>query len=585
MQAAESERRRAAAFTRRPAAGTIVLCAAALAALTRAVFVGRTRGDIVFAFPALDGAFYDIWARSLAAGHGDFQGPYFLGPLYPYLISLVYRVFGPDPWHVRLLQSAFGVLDVALVTWIGCRVYGRIAGGAAGVLLAFFGTLVFYEGILVLDVVLTTALLSALAVVVWRGERTSIPWAALAGAIVGIAALARPTALVVLLPIVWAVSKRWRDRRVAIACVLACTVVIAPVVLRNARLGGGLTLTTNGGVNFWAGNNPDARGPFHAPPGVTFFTSPVFEQDTSLPPAVAARALTVRAVAGTDAAAESRRWFAAAFAWMVQHPLDALELWARKAWLVLQAREVAQIESSEFHARRLHMHRLFAVDFGWLWPLAAIGLWHARRRQRDATWTIAAVAVAALLPCIVFFVSARYRLPAVPALALLAGAGVAALIESVRRRRGRELAAALAVGIPLALAAHAGGRPPRSAAGWEHAQMAERWYASGDLAAAIDEQEQAATLLPDHPAAQINLALFWYERGGPGDLERAIERLRQVCRRWPADATAHYNLGLVLESGGDRTGAVAAWRTTLQLDPGFAPARSRLIEAGVPPGP
>ena len=55
--------------------------------LLRGAFLWATRDDAVFRVPYLDGAFYQSWARSLAAGHGDFQGPYFLPPLYPQAMS------------------------------------------------------------------------------------------------------------------------------------------------------------------------------------------------------------------------------------------------------------------------------------------------------------------------------------------------------------------------------------------------------------------------------------------------------------------------------------------------------------------
>ena len=561
----------------------VVLCVAALATLQRAIFIGATRSDVVFAVPALDGAFYDVWARSLADGRGDFHGPYFLGPLYPYLVSFVYRIFGPDPWHVRLLQSLLGVAGIAIVTALGCRAFGRVAGAAAGLLMAGFGPLAFYEGVLVLDVVLTLLCAAALAIVLGRGREVSWRRAASAGLVIGLAALARPTALLLLPVAVWGLRRPARNRVLVLACLAACAVVVMPVAVRNARWGGGFVLTTNGGVNFWAGNNADARGRFHPPPGVAFFTSPVFaaaNAESSLPPAVAARALTVRAVAGTDDAARSGMWMRQALRWMVRQPLAAISLWLRKAWLVLQAREVAQIESFEFQSRRLRMRTAFAVDYGWLWPLAALGLWWHRRRQRQAAVLGAAFAAAALLPCILFFVSSRYRLPAVPAMALLAGAGVAALVEWLRTRDMRRLSWALVALVPLVVVTRVGARPPRGAEGWEQAQMAERLYAHGDLAAALAAQERAAALLPDHPAVRINLALYWQERGAPGDLDRAIAALRDACRRWPDNATAHYNLGIALAAAGDRAAAIGAWRQALALDPGFQPARSRLVEAG-----
>lgn len=547
----------------RPDRWTVLLLGAV--ALQRAVFLALTRDDPVFRVPYLDGAFYHVWARSLAEGHGDFQGPYFLGPLYPYWLAVWYRLLAPDPWYARVAQSALGVIDVALVLFIGRRVFGRVAGFAAAILLALYGPLVFHENLLVLDVVLLTLALAGLALLLRAGQAG--PWRGMVlGLMLGAAALARPTALL-LAPLalwwLWRTAGAARRSVVALACV-AWAALLVPVVARNARLGGGLALTTNGGVNFYAGNGPGANGRFHEPEGVRFFAAPE----------IGARALTVKSAAGTEQAADSGLWMARARAWMRQAPGAAAALPLRKAWLLLQSQEIPQVESYAFQARRIGALRWMPVDFGWLWPLAMLGLWRAGRRRE--TRLIAGWVALLLVPCVIFFVTARHRLIAAPEVALLGGAGVAALWSDARRRAWRALVPALALVIAVAFAARVGARPPRNAAGWEHAQMAERLYATGDLRGAIREQEIAARILPDRIEAQLNLASYWSESGEPGDADRALALVQDIVRRWPENALAQYNLGEQLWARGEVAGATRAWERALEIDPEFAPARARL---------
>jgi len=554
----------------------------------RAAFVGGTRHDPLFRVPYLDGAFYHAWARSLAEGRGDFQGPYFLGPLYPHAVSLLYRLFGAEPFAVRVAQSACGVLDVGLVLGLGWRLFGLRSGLVAAALTALYGPLVFYEGLLVMETLCLTLVLAALFVLLvpaWRAARRG----AAAGLLLGLASLGRPSILLVA-PFAFAALRgsgrdpwlrRWWG---AFACAAVWLVVLSPVLLRNARQGAGLVLTTNGGVNFYAGNAPGATGRFREPPGVRFFASPGFDQarpQASLPPAVAARALTVRAVAGGDEAADSAAWMRRARSWIGAHPADFLLLELRKIWLLLQAREVAQIESYAFHRQRLPALRPYVVTFTWIWPLAALGLWCAWRGRRGDAGVVAGFAAALLCTCVAFFVTSRYRLAAVPELAVLAGFGATTLLSWVARREARRVALALAVLVPLGVATRLGARPPRNAPGWENAQMAERLYALGDLEGAIRYQEEAARWVPERPDVQLNLALYWSERHGPGDLGRAERLLRELARRAPGQAIVHFNLGVVLEQQGDLEGARAAWRRALAIDPQFGPARSRLL----PPGP
>jgi len=164
-----------------------------------------------------------------------------------------------------------------------------------------------------------------------------------------------------------------------------------------------------------------------------------------------------------------------------------------------------------------------------------------------------------------------------PEVALFAGAGAATLVGWAQRREWKSLAVALLALLPLFIATHLGARPPRGAAGWEQAQMAERLYALGDLDGAIHYQERAASELPDRPEVHLNLALYWSERKQPGDLQRAEQVLRALVRGGPRNPLFLFNLGVVLEEQGRLGEARDAWQAALAADPSFEPARSRLL--------
>lgn len=577
-------------------------------AIARGAFLLATWNDPVFRVPYLDGAFYDTWARSLAAGHGDFQGPYFLGPLYPYFVALLYRLGGADVHVVRVAQTGLGFLSAVLVWSLGRTLFGRAAGRAALVCFALYGPLVFYENLLVMESLLVALTLGAWWVLCVPAERPGLR-APVAGALLGLASLGRPTVLLTLPVVCWVLARplaqqgerngaapvtksihgqRGSNFRISRsgwqaigAAAFAWFLVLLPALVRNARLGAGPVIATNGGINFYAGNHSGAVGRFRAPEGIRFFSAPVFEAAgrEPLPPAVAARALTVEAVAGDARAADSRYWLDRAWRWTRSEPLVAAALPWRRLWLVLQAREIPQIESYSFHARRLSPLGAFAVDFGVLWPLAALGLWQARRARLPGWGRVAAYAVALLMPCLLFFVTARYRLAVVPYASLFAGLGLATLFAWGRRRAWRHVALGILGLAPIAIASRLGAQPPRGAAAWEAAQMAERLYALGDLEGAIAWQGRAAAQLPDRYEVQLGLALYWSERRAAGDIERAERLLESLARRWPAEPIVWFNWGSVLADEGRIAEARAAWERCLELDPTFEPARSRLLQS------
>jgi cytochrome c-type biogenesis protein CcmH/NrfG len=315
---------------------------------------------------------------------------------------------------------------------------------------------------------------------------------------------------------------------------------------------------------------------------VQFFRSPMLvaaAPGSSLPPDVARRALTVRAAAGSDDAADSALWMRRARTWIVAQPGAFAALQLRKARWLLQAGEGAQIESWSFQRQRIGLLRLFIVDFGWIWPLAVLGTWHAWRQRRRGTWIVAGFALALLLPCLVFFVSARYRLAAVPPLAVLGGSGAAALIDWIRVRRVRQAAIASAAVLGLVLLSRIGADNGTSGFGWEHVQMADRLYALGDLDGAIASQTAAAQLMSDRPEVPMQLALYWSERNAPGDADRALALLRETASRHPDRAAVWFNLGVVLVRQGHGEEARQAWQRALTADPSFEPARARLRAA------
>ena len=75
----------------------------------------------------LDAATYDAWARALARG-GD-AGPTSLmqAPLYPWLLSVLYRIFGPVPAAARAFQAALGTASVVLIMLVTRRLFSIAA--------------------------------------------------------------------------------------------------------------------------------------------------------------------------------------------------------------------------------------------------------------------------------------------------------------------------------------------------------------------------------------------------------------------------------------------------------------------------
>ncbi len=110
-------------------------------------------------------------------------------------------------------------------------------------------------------------------------------------------------------------------------------------------------------------------------------------------------------------------------------------------------------------------------------------------------------------------------------------------------------------------------------------QLGEAYRDEGDLGNAVALMREAVNLDPQ-PASYWNslgMAL-----GAKGDLGEAEKAFGEALQRGGPDAQQYaYNLGLAILRQGRRVEAAGYFRRSLELDPRFAPARSRLAELGV----
>ncbi|MBI4582258.1 MAG: tetratricopeptide repeat protein [Planctomycetes bacterium] len=98
-----------------------------------------------FNIPIVDAAYYDQWAMKVASGQGWGPTPFYLAPMYPYLLGLFYAVFGHHYVPVYILQSMLGVVGLGLVYLLGRRLFDPRAGLAGMVVATLYAPLLIVE--------------------------------------------------------------------------------------------------------------------------------------------------------------------------------------------------------------------------------------------------------------------------------------------------------------------------------------------------------------------------------------------------------------------------------------------------------
>jgi tetratricopeptide (TPR) repeat protein len=346
--------------------------------------------------------------------------------------------------------------------------------------------------------------------------------------------------------------------------------VLAPVIIRNALVGGGFYLTTSQfGSNLFIGNNPQADGSYVALRAGR--GSPEFERldAVTLAEQATGRRLTPGEV--------SSYWTGRTLEYIRTQPGDWLLLMARKVRLLVSAVETVDTESQESHAE----YSLVLGAFGPVWhfgvalPLAVIGAWW-RWRDRRRLWVVYAMTAAYAASVLVFFVVARYRLPLVPFVLFFAAAGACAVVDQVRRREGRAWMVAGGLALIVAVAANwpMGGPDARRAI--TENNLGAALQEEGRLADAIERYRRALALDADSTPARNNLGTALR---AAGRIDEAIAVYGEALTRDGDAARVQFNLGNARMAARDVAGAVAAFRAAVAADPQYGEAFNNLGEA------
>ncbi len=536
-----------------------VLAAAALLRLLHwwtlrdAPFVGQ---------PVLDSAEYDRWARQIAGGDWRGEGAFFQAPFYPYLIATVYAVVGPRLSAVYLLQIVAAVAAIWALWRCGLRLAGWEVGLAAAALAAACGVLVFHDALLLKEslAVSATAFL-LLALVAAREAGAPLRRWLGAGLLLGLLVELRENALLLaplLLLLPWLSNDDSPARRHALAASAlllgGLALALAPIAVRNLAVAGEPLLTSfQGGVNFWIGNNPDADGTYR--PLVVGRQVPERERAEAvrLAEQAAGRKLAPREV--------SRYWLHRALAWAAREPGAFLRLQARKLALFWSPYEWPDTVDYAWVRTQSPALRAAFVERGALSLLALAGLWLVRRQLRR--WAPVLVVLAGWMAVTVaFFLFSRYRLPAVPALALLAAVPVARVIEAARARR-RFAAGAGTAAVVAALALPHAFMPP-SRLDLVHGNLGRLAEQRGDASSAEAHYRAALAAAPDDLLALLGLGNA-AARGGRYD--EALALYSRAVAAHPGSPEALANLGAAELALGRVDAAERDLRRALALDP------------------
>ena len=332
-------------------------------------------------------------------------------PGYPLFLAALH-VTGPvdhAPRRVQVAQALLGASGIWLIAAMAGRAAGSRAAMVAATIAAVYPPLVALPAYVFSETLFSTlALAAALALEkadnpALSREKGARPF--LGGLFTAAATLTRP-AMMVFVPL-WTLRELARGAYAAGAVfLLTVALCVLPWSIRNHQVSGRwIAVASEGGVTFWTGNHPLARG----------------EGDLAANPDLKRAELAFRS-AHPELTPEQLEplYYRDAFAWIAANPGAWARLLARKAYFSV----VPAGPSYALHSARYRI--VSAAPYLLLLPFAAAGAWRWRAGARARTagtspaplWLMAAATIVAGL---IFFPQERFRLPVIdPALIVTA---------------------------------------------------------------------------------------------------------------------------------------------------------------------
>ena len=574
----------------------------------RVIFLRQAAAIPLFTIPIKDMDYHYKWAVAIINNSDYIKGPFFRAPLYPYFLAAVFSVFGPSILAAQLVQVVIGSLSAVFVFLIGRKVFDVRTGVVAGLFMSLYGTMIFYDGLLLIPTLAISLNLSAVLILIYALERGKPPLYLAAGIALGLSAIAIPTVLAFAVALGgWLLIRVLRKRKgisVRSLLLLAIGVIlpIVPVTLHNLNASGELTaIGTYGGLNFYIGNNTQSDGVSANLPGARRDWWGMMEDAERIANQESGRTLSE--------SEQSAFWTQKTLDEIAHEPGLFVRHLIKKTILLIEGNELSNNVDFYFFAHRSSVLRLLIwykylyLPFGLILPLAVVGMilagW-SKVGVRPLLLFLLTYAPAIIL----FFVTARYRIPLAPFLVLFAAYFVTSIPTVLKRASRKRL---IAYGLTLVLMLVLcntdvyGYRKKNDAQGYYtmaslYARMGdtsrEEFYyrktiaedttlseaynnlglleaSKGNVPEALSLLRAATELSSENFMYQYNLGYLYLQSGHP---DSAIAPLRQVVKVTPDNLYALNNLGMAYLNTNKFDSAASVFRQSIQVDSSFASA-------------
>ncbi len=490
----------------------------------RIIYLLQMKENPHFFSPTMDPLYHDAWAQNIASGNWIGEKVFFRAPFYAYFLAIVYKVFGHSYIIPRVIQHLVGSLSCVLVYFVAKKLFNRKVAQVSGLIAATYGMLLYFEDELLLDSFLVFFDLVLILFLLKAKESPKFFNWFICGLILGISAVTRPNILL-FVPFVWlwiflVFKKEKSFKKILAFCglvLLGCILIISPVTLRNLRAGGDLVLiASQGGINFYIGNNKNSDGM-----SAIFYKEDWQYRDfQKVAEKEAGRDLKPSEISGF--------YYRKGLNFYLNSPGRAFKLLTKKLYLFWNRFEISNNQDIYFFRRYSSLIRILPLGFWFIGPLGLVGMilstfrcrrsaeaeaLHPHDQTRKASLPILFV-FSYMVTVVMFFVTARFRLPVIPFLIIFSGFSLVWLAESFLRKDIFSLRSFFLLLIPFAALTnsnlyHLGAEDFSQA----HFSLGNVYLKQGKLDWALAEFDSALALNPRLSRAHLNRGIVLLKKG------------------------------------------------------------------------
>jgi len=523
-----------------------------------------------FSTLTMDPLYHDVWAQSIA--NGDLLGSevFFRAPFYPYFLALVYKIFGHSFFIPRLIQHLFGVASCVLIYFLAKRLFNKTVAIISFIITACYGMFFYFEAELLLDSFLVFFNTLLVLLLLRTKDDPKLKKWFFCGLVLGFSAITRPNVLFCI-PFIWlwmylSFRKQLHLQKIIIFAavfLLGTIILIFPITLRNAIVGKDLVfISSQGGVNFYIGNNENSDGM-----SAIFYKSDWEYHDFKY----LAEKQEERELKPSEI---SRFYYKKGIEFILKKPQLSIKLLLKKLYLFWNRFEISNNQDIYFFKRYSLLIRILPLGFWLIGPLGLTGMILSLREKRKAkTKTEVFLPIIFMLSYMVtvvlFFVTARFRLPAIPFLIIFASFGIFWIGDKLIKGEFSSLKTFLLFFIPAFFLVNSNlydlGKGDFSQA---HFSLGNVYLKRGDLDRALKEYQLSIQKEP-LSRARLNRGIIFFKKG---DIKKAKEEFLEELKVDPYNQKAYNNLSVISRLEGNYGEAEKWAQKALELKPYYKDA-------------